>query len=373
MVLLQVAASPRSAAQSAASPTYSSTEEALFQGDLAAQKALATIVLRDIQQGINPEKFKTGNARFNGEWTVGTYQMAVLGLGQMILAHPELKSEYLPAIEQCVEQLLKPESMEFGITAYGENGLENLDKADGHAYLGYMNLALSMLRLIEPNNRFASVNDRLTQALIRRLEAAPHGLIETYPQEAYPPDNAAVLASIALFDRATGQNHQPLLSKTTQQFQQRYRDSKTGLVFQSANAKSGRPIDKARASGTALSAYFFAWVDPAFAQALFQAVKQQKVEMIGLAGIREYPPGQADKGDIDSGTLIMGLSPAATGFTIAPSRIFQDRELYLNLYRSINFFSETIPLDQQTASLADSPVQRAILLAVLTAIPIPAK
>jgi hypothetical protein len=88
-----------------------------------------------------------------------------------------------------------------------------------------------MLRLIEPNNRFASVNDRLTQALIRRLEAAPHGLIETYPQEAYPPDNAAVLASIALFDRATGQNHQPLLSKTTQQFQQRYRDSKTGLVF----------------------------------------------------------------------------------------------------------------------------------------------
>jgi hypothetical protein len=95
--------------------------------------------------------------------------------------------------------------------------------------------------------------------------------------------------------------------------------------------------------------------------------------MIGLAGIREYPPGQTDKGDIDSGTLIMGLSPAATGFTIAPSRIFQDRELYLNLYRSINFFSETIPLGQQTASLADSPVQRAILLAVLTAMPIPAK
>lgn len=215
--------------------------------------------------------------------------------------------------------------------------------------------------------------DTYTQALVQQLQAAPHGLIETYPQEAYPADNAAVIASIALFDRATGQNHQALLSKITQQFQQRYRDAQTGLLFQAADAQSGRITDKPRASGTALSAYFLTWVDASFAQQLFQAVMRQKVDITGMVGIREYPSGQEGAGDIDSGTLMFGVSPAATSFTIAPSRIFQNRELYTNLYRTINFFSNSISADQKTASLADSPLKNATLLAVLTAMQIPAQ
>jgi hypothetical protein len=55
--------SPKQAAQTQSSPSIAtqSIEEALFLGDLAAQKSLTTIVLRDIQQGIKPEQFKTGN------------------------------------------------------------------------------------------------------------------------------------------------------------------------------------------------------------------------------------------------------------------------------------------------------------------------
>jgi hypothetical protein len=78
-------------------------------------------------------------------------------------------------------------------------------------------------------------------------------------------------------------------------------------------------------------------------------------------------------GNIDSGTLMFGVSPAATSFAIAPSRIFQNRELYTSLYRSINFFSQSIPADQKTASLANSPLKNATLLAVLTAMQIPTK
>ncbi len=322
---------------------------------------------QDIQQGIKPEQFKTGNRRFDGEWAIGTYQMAVMGLGQMVLAHPELREAYLPTIEQCVERLLQPEAIAFGTEAYGENGLATLNSANGHAYLGYVNLALSMLRRLEPNNRFAAVNDRLTEALARRLKAAPYGLIETYPDEAYPADNAAVLASIALYDQATGKDHASLLSTLTQQFKQRYVDDKTGLVVQSVEARSGRMVDRPRSSGTALSAYFLVGVDPALAQSLFQAVRQQKVDISGFVGIREYPAGAAGAGDIDSGTLMFGVSPAATSFAIGPSRLFQDQELYTNLYRTVNFFRNNLPVPERTADLADSPLQHATLLAMLTA------
>jgi hypothetical protein len=357
-------------APAAATPSIA---EALFQGDLEAQKPIAAIVIRDIQQGIKPEQFKTGNPRFDGEWTIGTYQMAVMGLSQMILAHPELRPTYLPIIEQCIEQLLQPNAIAFSTAAYGKNGLDTLNDTAGHAYLGYINLALSMLRIIEPSNRFAPVNDRLTQTLARRLQAAPYGIIETYPQEAYPADNAAVMASIALYDRATGNNHQPLLSALTQQFKQRYIDAPSGLVYQAAEAHSGRITDRPRASGTALSAYFLSFVDPPIAQQLLQAVIKQKVNISGFVGIREYPQGEAGAGDIDSGTLMFGVSPAATSFAIAPSRLFQEHELYSNLYRTINFFRQTIPSNQKTADLADSPLQHATLLAMLTAIQIPPK
>jgi hypothetical protein len=358
---------PPVATQTAPSAVAQSTEAALFYGELAAQKAIAAIVVRDIQQGIKPEQFKTGNPRFDGEWAIGTYQMAVMGLGQMVLAHPELRETYRLTIEQCVEKLLESASIAFGTAAYGENGLAALNSANGHAYLGYVNLALSMLRQLEPNNRFTSVNDRLTEALVRRLKAAPYGLIETYPNEAYPADNAAVLASIALYDRATGKDHKTLLSTLTKQFQQRYVDPKTGLVVQSAEAQSGRRLDRPRSSGTALSAYFLAWVDPAVAQSLFQAVSQQPVNISGFVGIREYPAREAGAGDIDSGTLMFGVSPAATMFAIGPSRMFHDRELYGNLYRTIDFFSNNLPSGQRTADLADSPLKHATRLAMLTA------
>jgi hypothetical protein len=176
-----------------------------------------------------------------------------------------------------------------------------------------------------------------------------------------------VLASIALYDRATGKDHASLLSTLTQQFKQRYVDDKTGLVVQSVEARSVRIVDRPRSSGTALSAYFLALVDSALAKSLFQAVSQQQVDISGFVGIREYPEGETGAGDIDSGTLMFGVSPAATSFAIGPSRLFQDRELYGKLYRTIDFFSNNLPAEQRTADLADSPLKHATLLAMLTA------
>ena len=40
--------------------------------------------------------------------------------------------------------------------------------------------------------------------LAERLFASPTGLIETYPDETWPPDVSAVAASIGLHARATG-------------------------------------------------------------------------------------------------------------------------------------------------------------------------
>jgi hypothetical protein len=350
------------------SAPVNSAAEALYQGDAKAQKALADNVIEDINQGINAGSFQTGDAKFDGEWAVGSYQMAVLGLSQIVSAHPQLRDQYVPFMEQSVEKLLTPESNRFGTEAWQENGLSSLDSASGHAYLGYTNLALSMLRLHKPDNRFSKINDQLTEALVRRLSKAPHGIIETYPNEAYPADLAAVMGSISIYDRATGKNHQALLDKLMLQFRQKFIDPKTGLVFQAIDASSGTPVDKPRSSGTALSAYFLSFVDPEAAKAIFRGIpSKQKIILLGLVGIREYPQGQSGQGDIDSGPLAMGASPSATAFSLGGARLSGDKKLYRDLYQTIRFLGDSPMGKMNGVSLLETPLGHAILLAMLTA------
>jgi hypothetical protein len=306
-------------------------EEALFRGDVATQKLFADVVSRDLRQGLKPAQFQTGNRRFDGEWTLRTYHLAVLGLGQVILQHPELRSTYLPRMEQAAAQLLTAEA-----------------STDADAYV---NLALSMLRLLEPNHRFAEINDRLTQVLIDAKAVDPI-------------DQAAGLAAIALHDRVTQSDRRQRLTQLTQQFQQRFVDAQTGLVIPAGEQQP-------RASSTALSAYYLSFVDPNLSRQLLQSVVKQKTDVFGFMGIREYPLGQEGAADLESGPLVFGASPAATGFAIALARIVQDRQLYLSLSRTFNFFSTTMPKEQKVGMLANSPLKNAIALSMLTAQKLP--
>ncbi|MEM0981328.1 MAG: hypothetical protein AAGH78_13775 [Cyanobacteria bacterium P01_H01_bin.58] len=327
--------------------------------------------IEDVTQGITTDSFNTGSPRFDGEWVSGSYQMAVLGLGQFILAHPDSRDEYLPMMEQSVERLIASDTNAFGTAAWGEEGLSALASDNDHAYLGYVNLALSMLRLHQEDNQFAALNDQLTATFIRRLKASPQSILETYPNEAYPADIAAVIASIGLYDQATGKRHSDFLSELTLRFRQNFVDPDTGLVFQAVDPDLGHPVDKPRSSGTALSAYFMSFVDINLAETLFYSVvTKQQAQIYGFTGIKEYPEGQTGEGDIDSGTLAWGISPSATAFTIGGARLFGEQALYRELYQTIQFFS-TSPLGEMNGiSLLDSPLGNAILLAMFTALEI---
>jgi hypothetical protein len=355
--------------RSTAGQTYPSQADAIFEGDLSTQKALASQVIADIRQGVDSSTFQTGSDRFNSEWTVAMYQMTALGLSQMALAHPEVRDEYIPVIETCLDHLLAKKTLAFGAQAWGKDAIADLASNNGHAYIGYTNLALSKFRELKPNNRFASLNDQITDALARRLEQAPHGIIDTYPSEAYPPDLSAVIGSIALHDRATGfVKHQVTLKKALQTFRSRFVDPASGLVFQLVDAKTGNVLDKPRASGSTLSAYFLSFADIELAKTLFQAIQsKQQMTVMGVKAIREYPPGQEGSGDVDSGPLILGASPTASVFAISGARIFGDRPLFTGLYRSMDLFGSFSDNKDGIAFQIGGPLGKAILLAMVTA------
>jgi hypothetical protein len=349
-----------------------------FEGDTAKSDALAAGVAQwTASPELAPASFATGSARFDGEWLFATYMMAAMGFGQTAASRPEgARDESLARMERCLDAILEPRARAFDERAWGNDALATLDvtsgaaKDRGHvAYLGYSGVALALHRILRPTSRFVDREEAILAALARRIEASPIGLVETYPNEVYPVDNTAALAALALHAHATSQPPSPALERGLDAVRQRGIDPATGLLFQAVRTADGAPRDAARASGTALAAYFLAFADGATSRALFHALERSQFRtVLGFGGMMEYPPGdRAGHADIDSGPVFMGFGVSASGFAIGASRAHGDRETFTALYATAQLFGAPLDEGGTRTYATGGPIGDAIMFAMLTA------
>lgn len=343
-----------------------------FRGDLDAQRALARGARDWLDADADALAFHTGSPRFDGEWYLIVHMAAALGFGQTALEHDELRAEHGPLVARAAERILGPRGRAHDVDAWGEDPLASLDappeRAHGHlAFLGYANLALSMERRLGGDAPHATVNDAITAALVRRFDASPSGLLESYPGETYPADGAAAIASIALHDRATGQDHRAAVDRFLATLRTRCTDPASGLLYQRVDSTTLAARDGARASGTAMAAFVLGYAGRDAAAALWPALARQWDTVIGFGGVREYPPGVGGRGDVDSGPVLLGLGVSATAFGIASARRAGDEGRYRSAFASAWLFG--LP-DERGGALrwaAGGSLGGVLLFAVLTA------
>lgn len=344
--------------------------EALFGGERRAQDALAREVIAYLERDLGPDAFHTASPLFDGEWALATQQMSILALGQIALAHPELRDAYLPAMRRAADRIVAPETLRFARDRWRQDPLAIAPGGRGHAYLGYAALALGMLRRLDPTTPHAALHDRWIDALAARLDRAPHGLFETYPGEAYPADIASVAGAIGLHQEITGLDRSALLARWAERYRARWIDAGSGYLIQAGDPETGRALDAPRGSGTAIAAYFLSFADRALARDLDRALAEVgHASLLGFGAVREHAPGHAGGGDVDSGPVVLGVSVSATGFAIAAARQHGDRARFRELVRTATLFG--IPIDRGAGRrwLAGGPLGNALLLAMLTASP----
>ena len=344
---------------------------ALFNAHPASLEPLARGVSAWVKGGVHDNDFHTGSALFNAEWTFGSYFMAGMGLTQLVLQTPALRGPYLPVIETCIDKLLHGSTRQFDTNAWKGDALRTLASDQGHAaYLGDLNLLLGLYRQVrQDNQRINKLNRRISKALARRLRKSEIGLLETYPGEVYPVDNAAVAGSLALFDRAEGTDHQGLLRAWGETLRRRYIHTPSGLLYQAVDTRSGAPRDKPRASGTALAAYFLSFSHRSLSAELFTRLKAScGTSLLGFGLINEYPSSvEGGRGDIDSGPAIFGYSFSGTGFAMAPAKIHGDQELFEDLYSTASLMGAPHKEAGTLNFVSGGPLGNAILLAMITA------
>lgn len=342
-------------------------------GDKTLVDRHAHEVCEIVRSGLELENFTNDNPLFKGEWMFGTYQMAALGLLQVCRDRPDARAEFLPVAEQAIEQLLSPAVREFDRRAWrGEDPIDSLDGDNGHAaYLGYVNLVLSLHRSVAGDSRFTDLNDRISSTLARRVVKSAHGGLETYPAELYPVDNASVLASLLMHQRASGMDHSEATDIMRERFRGAWRDPQSQLLIQAIGPNSGRALDKARASGTALAAYMLSLGEREISRSLYDALCAHcSGSIIGFGYMMEYKDGGTlDLGDVDSGPLIFGTSISGSGFAIASARTFGDRTRFTQLYRTVHFVGAPVGVGKRRVFVSGGPLGNAIMFAMLTAGP----
>ncbi len=333
--------------------------DAMFDGDRAAWTGLADEVARSVTPPPRPEHFWTGSDRFDGEWAVGTCQMALLGLGQVIDRFPDTADRYLPAMRGCAAALASPEAQAFGTRAWGAD-----DPGRGQAYLGYIAVGLAALRRHDPgmDPHLIAVHDELVGRLARNTAAGGLLALETYPSERYPPDQAVVIAALASHPDTAHRAPAYILEL------QSAIDRETGLLPQH-DGGSARP-GPVRGSGTMFATWWLteAGSDGRIAsRPLWEAGRTELFEtVLGFGGIREVPHGHPPASDVDSGPVILGYAVSATGFGMAAAKTHGDREAFRALYRSSAFFGGAHPTASGWRYAFGGSLGNAILLAAMT-------
>jgi hypothetical protein len=343
--------------------------DALFDNHSATQEGLAREVAAYVARDVDTGTFHTGSTRFDGEWALVTHQMAALGFAQMIRAHPTLRARYVPAIRRAVARVLDERVLRFGRDAWGASPFDDLDEGHGHAYLGYVALAIGALREVDANTPYTARHDRMVETLARKLERAPHHVIETYPGEAYPCDIAAVVGAIGQHARLTHVDRSALIARMATVYRRQWTHHDSGYLAQSVNPRSGAAHDAPRGSGTALAAYFWSFADRDLSRELARSISRHGyTSLAGFGAVREYAPGHAPgHGDIDSGPVLWGVSVSATGFALYAARALRDRERFRGLFRTAALFGIPVQRREGWRFATGGPIGNAILFAMLTA------
>ncbi|MBN2702852.1 MAG: hypothetical protein JXR23_01440 [Pontiellaceae bacterium] len=346
-----------------------------FEGDPKLQSRLAEGVAEWLEEDLSRNNFTTGSKQFDGEWLFGTYCMAAMGFGQCAVAHPDERGwereRYLELMEQAIDEMLSDRVRQYDRESWPSDPLDSLDSDDAHAaYLGYMNLAMSFHCLLVPDSKFSELNDRITQALRRRVSNSPTLLIETYPSETYPVDNCAVIASIALNNRVHRIANDELIEEWIRCCRKYYIDPKSGLLYQAMDDEIAYPRDAPRGSGTTLGLYMLSFMDLPLARDLYAAVHDELAQNIfGFGFMREYPKGIPGKANIDSGPVIFGLGLSPTGFALSGARICGDRSTFKNLYATAHAAGAPLKDKETLHYVTGASLGDAILFAMLTAVP----
>lgn len=165
------------------------------------------------------------------------------------------------------------------------------------------------------------------EALAAAFEGSETPFLPAYPGQAWPVDSVVAIAALRLHDAMLPPRYTDVVGDWLAAARTRL-DPATGLLPHRVDPQTGALLEGTRGSSQSVIQRFLVDVDPTWARGQYLLFRRQfVVSPMVVVGVREYPPGEAGLGDVDSGPLIGGVSASATVVTLGAAQVHGDRTL----------------------------------------------
>ncbi len=265
----------------------------------------------------------------NAEWDFMGRSFLVWSLVNMGLREPEMKSQYLPVIDQIIQETVRIER---------ENGIYVflMPYAKSRAYVvkparslfidGEIALMMGARRMLQEEPSYKQPMTERLQSIEERWRANPVMAAESYPDECWTFDHAVALAAFKVADRLDGTDHSALCSRWIQLAREKLIHKETGLLVSSFQT-DGTHLDGPEGSTIWMVVHCLSVVDKEFARDQYSRARKELGRVVlGFGYGTEWPASWQGPKDIDSGMVIPGfeVSAGSSGMAFMAASTFQD-------------------------------------------------
>lgn len=276
-------------------------------------------------------------------------------------AEPSLRQELLPEARWVLHALQQPRLSGFVKTHFSEpfpkrdsaagilsavnagpnpNGAQDqlppITKSAVFVHGHFLYLAMRYQN-ISGDQRFAPVIRQVATALARDFSATTHGLLKSYSDMWWLTDNFAAYAGLTHFDRTYGTHLSAVKDKLITTIRTRYLDPKTSLFVTYVDAEQQKILQGPRGISLMYGLHYLKEFAPAFAAEQYTVARKNFYRsFLGMGAMTEAPPGETAREDIDSGPVVFGMGPSASGFGIGAAAMMQDHRTVSELLHSLS-------------------------------------
>ena len=265
----------------------------------------------------------------NAEWDFMGRSFLVWSLVNMGLREPETKAQYLPIIDQIIQETVKIEQQD-GIYAflmpYAKDRPYMIKPARSLFIDGEIALMMGARRMLQEDTAYKEPMTERLKLIERRWHINPVMAAESYPDECWTFDHAVALAAFKVADRLDGTDHSALCQKWIALAKEKLVHKPTGLLVSSYQT-DGTPLDGPEGSTIWMVVHCLQVVDERFARDQYRRARKELGRItLGFGYGVEWPASWQGPRDIDSGAVIpvVEVSAGSSGMAFIAASSFHD-------------------------------------------------
>ena len=265
----------------------------------------------------------------NSEWDFMGRSFLVWSLANMGLREPQMKAQYLPVIDQIIQETVRIEQQD-GIYAflmpYAKDRPYRVKPARSLFIDGEVALMMGARRMLQEEPAYKQPMTERLKVIEERWRANVIMAAESYPDECWTFDHAVALAAFKMADRLDGTDHSALCKRWIQIAREKLIHKETGLLVSSFET-DGTPLDGPEGSTIWMVVHCLQVVDETFARDQYQRARKELGRIVlGFGYGTEWPASWQGPRDIDSGMVIPGfeVSAGSSGMAFMAASTFHD-------------------------------------------------